>query len=95
MGCCLGILGLTFPRVALLVMWLVGYGGRAFESVLWPILGFFFMPYTACAYAIAINERGELAGWGLALLILGVFFDLGSHGGSGHSYSRRHRRAES
>jgi hypothetical protein len=93
MGCCLGVLGLMFPRIALVVMWVAGYGGRAFETMLWPLLGFFLMPYTTCAYAIAMNERGEIAGWGLALLILGVFFDLGSHGGSGRSYAHRRRRA--
>ena len=28
MGCCLGVIALIFPRVALAVMWLGGYGGR-------------------------------------------------------------------
>ena len=82
MPCCLGIVALAFPRVALVAMWLTGYGGRAFETVLWPVLGFFFLPYTSCAYALAVNETGGIKGWGLAFVIIGVFFDLGSHGGS-------------
>ncbi|HQE76130.1 MAG TPA: hypothetical protein PLK00_06875 [Candidatus Hydrogenedentes bacterium] len=94
MGCCLGVIALIFPRVALAVMWLSGYGGRAFDSVLWPVLGFLFMPYTTCAYAFAVNSLGGLQGWGLAAVIAGVLLDFGSHGGgarSGHSYYQRVR----
>ena len=75
-------------------MWLIGYTAHAFETVMWPILGFLFMPFTTCAYAIAMNEVGSIRGAGLALLIIGVFFDLGSHGGtasSGSHYRRTHR----
>jgi hypothetical protein len=83
-----------FPRLALIVMWLSGYGGRAFETILWPVLGFFFLPYTTCAYALAVNSLGGLEGWGLAALIIGVIFDFGSHGGgarSGHYHYQRVR----
>jgi hypothetical protein len=73
------------PRIALVVMWLTGYGSAAFQTVLWPVLGFFFLPYTTCAYAIAMNNLGGIQGLGLALLIVGVFFDLASHGGAGQS----------
>lgn len=87
--CCLGIIAVIFPRVALFGMWLTGYAGFAFDTVVWPVLGFFFMPYTTCAYAIAMNEIGELRGWGMALLIIGVFLDLGSHGGGASAGKRR------
>lgn len=82
MPCCLAILAAMFPRLVLFIMWLTGYGGRAFDTVLWPLLGFFLMPFTTAFYAIGINEHGEMRGWALALVILGVFFDLGTHGGS-------------
>jgi len=82
MPCCLVIVATMFPRVVLFGMWLTGYGGNAFESILWPVLGFFFMPFTTAFYAIGINERGDIGGWALALIILGVILDLGSHGGS-------------
>lgn len=88
MPCCLLALAAFFPRIALIVMWLGGYGGAAFESVLWPVLGFIFMPFTACAYAIGINEHGAINGWALALVIVGVILDLGSHGGGGAQYRR-------
>ncbi len=81
MPCCLIIVAGMFPRFALFVMWPTGYGGRAFDSAAWPLLGFFFMPFTTCAYAIGMNENGGIQGWPLALLVIAVLMDAGSHGG--------------
>ncbi len=88
MPCCLMIIAAMFPRFALFVMWLTGYGGRAFHSALWPLLGFFFMPFTTCFYAIGMNEHGGISGWALALLILGVVLDIGNNGGGAHRARR-------
>jgi hypothetical protein len=71
--------------VALIIMWLVGYGSLAFETVLWPVLGFIFLPYTTCAYAFAMNEVGAIRGAGLLFVIIGVILDIGSHSGGGAS----------
>lgn len=90
MPCCLGAVAVLFPRLALVLMWLTGYGGRAFDTVFWPVLGFFFMPFTTCGYALAMNEVGAVRGMGLALVVLGVILDIGSHGGA--EGARRHRR---
>ncbi len=91
MGCCLGaILGLLTPRFVLLVLWLfTDYLSRAFHSFIWPFLGFFFLPTTTLAYAVAENELHGLQGWGLALVIVGVIFDLGLMGGGARSRARR------
>lgn len=91
MPCCLLAVAAFFPRLALIVMWLGGYGGRAFETLLWPFLGFFLMPFTTCAYAIGMNESGGFQGWTLLLLIVGIAFDLGHLGGGG-AYGRHYRR---
>jgi hypothetical protein len=90
MPCLLGCFALAFPRLALIVMWFIGYGSRAFDTMLWPLLGFLFMPYTTCMYAIAQNDFGGVDnGVGLVLLIVGVVLDLGSHGGGAHYGTRR------
>jgi hypothetical protein len=91
MPCCLLTLTALFPRVALILMWLAGYGGRAFETVVWPVLGFVLMPYTTCAYAIGMNEAGGFRGWTLVVLIVAVILDIGNHSGGG-AYSTRYRR---
>ena len=87
---CLAIVFAVFvPRLTLFVMWLVGYSGHAFDSYLWPIVGFFFMPFTTCAYVIGMNEAGGFKGWSLLMLIIAVFMDLGGHGGTAKA---RHRQ---
>src|SRR5262245_51712264 len=43
----IGCLALAAPRVTfLLVVLFSNYVGRAYQSMLWPLLGFFFMPLT-------------------------------------------------
>jgi hypothetical protein len=93
MPCLLAAVGALFPRITLVLMWLVGYGGQAFNTVLVPLLGFFFLPFTTCFYAIARNEFGAVQGWGMALLILVVVLDLGSWG-QGTQSGRRYRNRQ-
>ena len=85
MPCLLILIAIVAPRLALFLMWLFAYTASAFETRIWPLLGFFFMPYTTCAYCIGMNENGGFQGWSLLLLIIGVVLDLGSHGGSARS----------
>jgi hypothetical protein len=73
-----------------LVLWLFSdYLNAAFSSGWWGILGFFFLPTTTIAYAIAQNEFDGVEGWGLAILIVGVAVDLGLIGGSGRGLGRQ------
>lgn len=88
MPCCLLIVALFVPRITLIGMCLTGYAQQAFEGWLWPMLGWLFMPYTTCAYAIGMNEHSGFRGWSLALLIFGVILDVGGHSGS--AYTRRY-----
>lgn len=92
MPCLLAGLGAFFPRIALVLIWLTGYGAKAFDTILFPLAGFFLMPFTTCFYAIAINQFGDIKGFGLALVIVGVFFDLGGWGGARSGYRYRRTR---
>ena len=58
------------------------YLGRAYQSALWPFLGFFFMPLTTLAYAFAINSHGSVDGVYLIVTVVAVLIDLGIIGGS-------------
>lgn len=92
MPCLLAIIALGFPRLIILLLALFSqYMSSAYNTLGWPLLGFFFAPYTTLAYAVAINEKGGVTGWGLALVIVAVLFDLGSIGGGGHSLRGRGR----
>lgn len=86
-----GCLALMAPRFAIvLVVVFSDYIGRAYETVLWPFLGFLFLPMTTLAYAWAINSRGSVEGVQLVVVIIAVLIDLGLIGGSA---ARRKRRS--
>jgi hypothetical protein len=85
----IGCLALSAPRFAILVVvFFSNYIGRAYETTLWPFVGFLVMPLTTLAYAWAINSRGSVAGFHLAVVVVAVLIDLGLVGGSA---SRRYR----
>jgi hypothetical protein len=91
----LAIGGLTLPRVVIAFLWLfTGYLERAFDSFLWPLLGFFFLPTTTLAWAWAINTRPthQLGGVHAVIVVLAVLVDLGIIGG-GRSWFFRRRHA--
>ena len=89
MPCLLAIVALSAPRVVIVLLVIfTDYIGRAFDSFLWPVLGFVFLPTTTLAWAWAQNTRGEVAGVHLAVVVLAVLLDLGVIG-SGRSRFRR------
>jgi hypothetical protein len=91
MPCLLGCIGLLAPRVMIvLVVIFSDYIGRAYETMLWPIVGFFFMPMTTLAYAWAINSQGTVSGVYLVVVVVAVLIDLGVVGGSS-ARARRYR----
>lgn len=97
----LGCLGLAFPRLVLVLVWLFGGGylGRAFESVLWPVLGFFFLPLTTLAFVYASNSLGapgQVPPLGWVLVGLGALIDLGlvGNGERGRRHRSRGRRGD-
>lgn len=92
MPCLVAIIAFFFPRIAIALLVIVGdYIGRAYETTLWPLLGFFFMPYTTLVYAWAKNSNGSIEGWYFAAVAGAVLVDLGVIGGGGKSAERRRR----
>jgi len=85
MPCVVILLLLGLPRLALFLTWMFGdYLERAFTgvAVIWPILGFLFMPVTTLAYAFSMNTWGEIRGLGTVLVIVAVLIDIGMLGAS-------------
>ena len=78
MPCFIGCLALATPRVALVLVFVFSnFLGRAYETTVWPLLGFFFMPLTTLAYAWAINSIGSVSGMHLVVVVVAVLLDLG------------------
>ncbi len=92
MHCLIGCLALLTPRLAiLLVFFFTNYIGRAYETALWPLLGFVFMPLTTLAYAWAVNTNTTVTGIYLVVVVIAVLIDLGLVGTS--ASARRSRRS--
>ena len=93
----LGCLGILFPRLVLVLVWLFGGGyiGRAFDTAVWPILGFFFLPLTTLTFTFAMNSMGapgEVPPLGWILITLAGLSDLGLIGNGERARRRRRRR---
>ncbi|HEY7659891.1 MAG TPA: hypothetical protein VIC58_04765 [Actinomycetota bacterium] len=94
MGCLFAIVAVITPRFVLFILWLfTDYLNTAFSSGWWGLLGFFFLPTTTIAYAVAQNEfttiTGAIETAGILVIILGVVIDIGVLGGSGRGVARR------
>lgn len=90
MPCILLLVVLAFPRVVLVLMFLLSdYLPRAYHGLLLPLLGFIFLPLTTLAYAWEVNSHMAIQGVNLLLLIIAVVVDLG--GLSGGEWHRRSR----
>ena len=84
MPCLALLLALISPRLALFAVWLLtDILGRAFDSVLLPILGFFLLPWTTLAYALMWdNGTDAVTGFEWFIVALGFLADLAAHGGT-------------
>ena len=91
MGCIITVIALALPRILMFFAFLLtDWFGLAFETRMWPILGFFFMPYTTLAYmATMLNNDYTLSGGWLALFIVAIIIDAGHWGGGGFSCHRK------
>ena len=92
MPCLLGCLALITPRVVIVLLvifsdWL----GTAYQTTIWPLIGFLFLPLTTLAYALAwhLEPVGSVEGFGFVLVVLAVLIDLGLVGSASHTKTRR------
>jgi hypothetical protein len=76
MCCAVAILFAFGPRAAILVWWLVEplRWGAAFDTFLWPFLGFLVLPWTTLMYVAVFP--GGINGFDYIWLAIAVAFDL-------------------
>ena len=91
MPCLVAGVALMVPRLAMFFIWLfTGWFRAAFHTWYWPLLGFFFMPYTTLAYMAAmLNNNHAVSGLWLALIIIAAIVDAGHWGGGRRTWKRR------
>lgn len=93
MGCILALITLLAPRLVMFFIFvLTDWFGRAYETALWPVLGFVFMPYLTMAYMAMKLHNGTMTGWWLALVIAAAVVDVAHWGGGERQYHWWHRR---
>ena len=90
MPCLLVLIVLAFPRVALVAMFFLStYLQRAYDNLLIPLLGIFFLPVTTIVYAWLVNTHRPIDGVNLVILVVAVVVDAGGLGGG--EWHRRRR----
>ncbi len=77
-GCLMLILGMTFPRVTIALLWFFSHWlHRAYDGWLIPALGFVFLPYTLLWYSVVANVFGGRWGlWQVLFMIVALALDL-------------------
>lgn len=92
MPCLVILLAMLTPRLVMFFIWLLtDWFGRAYEFWLWPLLGFFFMPYTTLAYMGGmLHGSHSISGGWLVVLIIAIVVDLGHYGAGKREFRRQH-----
>jgi hypothetical protein len=84
MCCFFTTLMLLGPRAAILIWWLI-YPVRwqlAFDTWIWPLLGFIFVPWTTLMYVLV--APGGVIGFDWVWIALAVVADIGMYAGGGY-----------
>jgi hypothetical protein len=78
MPCLLAIVALLTPRLLIVVLWLASNWFKGlFDTVLWPVLGFFFLPTTLLWYtAVQHWFDGQWTLWPVVGMVISLMIDL-------------------
>lgn len=78
MPCLLALFALFIPRVVIVVLWFFStWLQTAFDTLLWPILGFIFAPTVLLWYSVVVNVYGGI--WStvpIVGMVIAVFIDF-------------------
>lgn len=84
MPCLLALLALFVPRVAIVLVWIFSnWLEAAFDTLLWPILGFIFLPTTLLWFSVVVNVyNGEWSLVPIVGIVIALLVDLSPAAGS-------------
>ena len=88
MPCLLAIIALLTPRLAIVILWFfTTWFTGLFPTLLWPILGFVFLPTTLLWYSVVMRWfGGQWTLWPVVGLVVALLIDVSP------ASSRRSRR---
>jgi hypothetical protein len=86
--CLLALVALLAPRLVIVLLWfLTSWFSGLFASILWPILGFVFLPTTLLWYSVVQNWfGGAWTLWPIVGIVVALAIDVSPASG------RRRRR---
>jgi len=90
-GCLTGLVA-GMSRIFLIMFWIArpALWNTTFHTVLWPCLGFLFLPFTTLMYYMLVTSQpGPLAGIDWLWIILAVLLDLASVAAAGATNRNR------
>ena len=88
MGCLFLMMAGVFPRLGTILIWLArpAYFTAAFgNSILWPILGIIFLPFTTLMYVFLWSPTTGLSSSDWLWLILAAVIDISHWAANGYA----------
>lgn len=84
MPCLFVLLAFAVPRLVAVLLWLfTTWFSGVFPNLLWPVLGFIFMPTTMLWYTAVVNWfGGQWTLWPVAGMVIAVMLDLSQSQGA-------------
>ena len=76
-GCLIALLAGFAPRLVIILAWL--FSDRwdlVWDTWIWPLLGFIFLPYTTIMYVLVWNIATGVSGWDWLWIGIGVLLDI-------------------
>jgi hypothetical protein len=85
--CLFAAVALLFPRIAFVLLWLARPAAidATFGTIIWPLLGFVFLPFTTLLYVLLFTAGPGIEGWDWLWLAGAVFLDLGHYGATAYA----------
>ncbi len=89
MCCFFTVLLFLGPRAAVLIWWLINpvLFNLVFRTIIWPILGIIFLPWTTLVYVLV--APGGIFWFEWVWLVLAILADFSTYGGG--AYGNRNR----
>lgn len=91
MPCCVALVALLSPRLALIVMAIFSdVLSRSMDSWFIPFIGFLFLPWTTLSYAFMWDlGTNQVSGFEWFIVVFAFLVDLSSYGGGYRARSSR------
>lgn len=78
MPCLLALIALAAPRIVILLLWFFSsWFTGLFTMLLWPVLGFIFLPTTLLWYTVVLRWfGGQWTLWPIVGIVIALLIDL-------------------